>query len=86
MSVGREGLVLDLETICSANQENSIICQKRGIRQVERKGRKIMNAMTVQIVVMSLLFVGILAMFVKGGFVEDMKLWWDILRGKDVEH
>lgn len=42
-----------------------------------------MNAMTVQIIIMSLLFVGILAMFVKGGFFEDMKLWWGILWGKD---
>lgn len=49
------------------------------------KGEKIMNAMTVQIIVMSLLFVGILAMFVKGGFFEDMKLWWGILWGKDEE-
>ena len=42
-----------------------------------------MNAMTVQIIIMSLLFVGVLAMFVKGGFFEDMKLWWSILWGKD---
>ena len=42
-----------------------------------------MNAMTVQIIIMSLLFVGILALFVKGGFFEDMKLWWGILWGKD---
>ena len=42
-----------------------------------------MNAMAVQIIIMSLLFVGILAMFVKGGFFEDMKLWWGILWGKD---
>ncbi len=42
-----------------------------------------MNAMTVQIIIMSLLFVGILAMFVKGGFFEDIKLCWGILWGKD---
>ena len=42
-----------------------------------------MNAMTVQVIIMSLLFVGILAMFVKGGFFEDMKLWWGILWEKD---
>lgn len=29
-----------------------------------------MNAMTVQIIIMSLLFVGILVMFVKGGFLK----------------
>lgn len=44
-----------------------------------------MNAMTIQVIIMSLLFVGILAMFVKGGFCEDMKLWWGILWGKDEE-
>lgn len=44
-----------------------------------------MNAMTVQIIIMSLLFVGILALFVKGGFFEDMKQWWGILWGKDEE-
>lgn len=38
-----------------------------------------MNAMTVQIIILSLAFVGVLAMFVKGGFFEDMKLWWGIL-------
>jgi hypothetical protein len=47
------------------------------------KGEKIMNAMTIQVIIMSLLFVGILALFVKGGFFEDMKLWWGILWGKD---
>jgi hypothetical protein len=44
-----------------------------------------MNAMTIQVIIMSLLFVGILALFVKGGFFEDMKLWWGILWGKDEE-
>ena len=42
-----------------------------------------MNAMTIQVIIMSLLFVGILAMFVKGGFFEDMRLWWGILWGKE---
>ena len=42
-----------------------------------------MNAMTVQIIILSLLFVGVLAMFVKGGFVEDMKLLWGILREEE---
>lgn len=49
------------------------------------KGEKNMNAMTIQVIIMSLLFVGILAMFVKGGFCEDMKQWWGILWGKDEE-
>ena len=42
-----------------------------------------MNAMTVQTIILSLLFVGVLAMFVKGGFFEDIKLWWGILREEE---
>ena len=41
-----------------------------------------MNAMTIQVIIMSLLFVGILAMFVKVVF-EDIKLWWGILREEE---
>ena len=38
-----------------------------------------MNVMTIQVIIMSLLFVGVLAMFIKGGFFKDMKLLWGIL-------
>ena len=42
-----------------------------------------MNAMTIQVIIISLLFVGVLAAFVKGGFFEDMKLLWGILREEE---
>lgn len=42
-----------------------------------------MNAMTIQVIIISLLFAGVLAMFVKGNFFEDMKLLWGILREEE---